>query len=600
MSDSFDALSRRLESARRAHQRTRAASLSYDAAHQAVMKAQAEVCPKLSELGIYYPLEDDEDNRTVLAPMIRSTGRTVIFKSDPIYQPLGEAETRSKQAFGELHAAVRARLPSGWEGKDDAPDFISLADVEPWLASILDGIRKAKEGDRPTAQVAAAAARDIGDFYRILDYLEIVERQERKPAPTDIRQAEAAVSDLLAWVRGRLSQRTREETLADFRASLVAVRNRVEKLAKTVSPDDYEHKGEAAPKSYQDDDQAAETAVRQQLFAVLLTTFAPLADRIFIALGPNEFPTDRLPPTPDQLAEKLPWHFVPHFRPERLDMDLFGLDAPDLTLAGKLMLVWARWASVIGRDRPAAYRDRGYLPWAANLVSRYREEIHTWRVLVQPFDWAIHAFDEMASRLPPEREPMLTPEVRAWLAPLRAQRELERERDMKAARDFLIRAHPTWTLVAIDCYLASPSNLATTIERIQSSANVATDQEPPANGASEQGEGTGKSRAEILQSLSASVRQAYLAYQLAETMNGKRLEDREAYDYIHEHGLPENAGDLGELTGYNLPDSFETWGRYVRKAREALSEQKYTPRANRAKGRSIATTDEVESPDRDE
>lgn len=128
---------------------------------------------------------------------------------------------------------------------------------------------------------------------------------------------------------------------------------------------------------------------------------------------------------------------------------------------------------------------------------------------------------------------------------------------------------------------------------------AATDHEPPATGGNEQGEGADKSRAEILQSLSIVVRKAYLAYELVESTIGRRLEDRAAYDYLHENGLPDNAGDLGELSDYELP-AFDTWARYVREARQALGEQKYNRRAGRQRGRSIATTDEVERWERDQ
>lgn len=121
----------------------------------------------------------------------------------------------------------------------------------------------------------------------------------------------------------------------------------------------------------------------------------------------------------------------------------------------------------------------------------------------------------------------------------------------------------------------------------------------PTTGASEQGEGAGKSRAEILKSLPDCVRQAYMAYQFAETMNGKRLEDREAYDHIKENGLPDNAGDLGELSDYMLP-VFDTWARYVRDARLALGEQKYNRKGRPPIGRSIVKADEVERRDDNE
>ena len=46
------------------------------------------------------------------------------------------------------------------------------------------------------------------------------------------------------------------------------------------------------------------------------------------------------------------------------------------------------------------------------------------------------------------------------------------------------------------------------------------------------------------------------------------------------------------LKDYNLP-SFETWGRYLRKARRLLGEQKNTPRAGRLRGRSIVGEEDI-------
>lgn len=548
MSNSLDAVARRIEAARAAHQRIRLATAAVDAANQAVIKAQAQVGPKLRKLGIDHALDDTEYDRTVAAPIINRAGRTVVFKNEPIYQPLAEAEAKQREAHHEMQAALRARVPPGWQGDCiDAPDFISLVDVESWLSRILSGIRDLR-GFPPNEDAATAvAARNIDDFYRILDHLQINERPPRLLALADVRQAEAALSELLAWVRRRLSDHPPAETMAELRASLAAVRNRVDQIAKTVSPDDYEHEGEAASHKYQRADQAAEKAVYNQLVEVLLTSFAPLADRITDTLGNDQFPTNHVPPTADELAEKLVVHFVPSFRPERLDMDLFNLQSPDLTLAGKLMLVWAKWANVPGRDRPPAYRDRSYLPWITNLVNRYREDPHTWRVLVHPFDWAIRAFDEVAKQItgPPECEPLLTPEVRAALEPLRALNEQERERDIKRAELFLLAQG--WQPAAISAYLTFPTNVQKVLDAEQMKRlivtplpNDAPDQaQPPAAGASEQGEGAGKSRAEILKALPDCVWQAYMAYQFAETMNGKRLEDREAYDYIKGNGLPD-------------------------------------------------------------
>ena len=44
------------------------------------------------------------------------------------------------------------------------------------------------------------------------------------------------------------------------------------------------------------------------------------------------------------------------------------------------------------------------------------------------------------------------------------------------------------------------------------------------------------------------MRKAYLAFQYAETLNGRRMEDRDAYDWLHENGIDLGKGDRGELT----------------------------------------------------
>jgi hypothetical protein len=96
------------------------------------------------------------------------------------------------------------------------------------------------------------------------------------------------------------------------------------------------------------------------------------------------------------------------------------------------------------------------------------------------------------------------------------------------------------------------------------------------------------------QKLEPAVRNAYLACLHAEQRNGRRLEDHEAYDWLHEHGIDQDKGDLGELTEYELPDSFETFKRYLVTARSTLGENKYTRRAGRKHGGSIAPKEQIE------
>jgi hypothetical protein len=75
---------------------------------------------------------------------------------------------------------------------------------------------------------------------------------------------------------------------------------------------------------------------------------------------------------------------------------------------------------------------------------------------------------------------------------------------------------------------------------------------------------------------------AYLSFLYAESKKGTRLEDRPAYDWLKEYGI--DADDSGKLVDYELP-SFLTWTRYLRQARAATGERKYTPRAGRTLSR---------------
>jgi hypothetical protein len=103
----------------------------------------------------------------------------------------------------------------------------------------------------------------------------------------------------------------------------------------------------------------------------------------------------------------------------------------------------------------------------------------------------------------------------------------------------------------------------------------------------------GPTRQAVLRELQPAVRKAYLAFEYAESKAGKRLEDQEAHGLLKDEGIPTDKGDLGELADYELP-AFDTWSRQVRMAREALGEQKYTPRAGRKTGRSIASGRELD------
>ncbi len=59
--------------------------------------------------------------------------------------------------------------------------------------------------------------------------------------------------------------------------------------------------------------------------------------------------------------------------------------------------------------------------------------------------------------------------------------------------------------------------------------------------------------------------------------------DKQVYEWLVNHGID----------GYKMHWSFETWSRYVRKARNDLNQSKHSPRAGRAKGPSIVRPDEI-------
>ncbi|MDY0165273.1 MAG: hypothetical protein RBS80_01935 [Thermoguttaceae bacterium] len=93
---------------------------------------------------------------------------------------------------------------------------------------------------------------------------------------------------------------------------------------------------------------------------------------------------------------------------------------------------------------------------------------------------------------------------------------------------------------------------------------------------------------------------AYYAYKYAETRLGRRQKDREAWEYLREHGIDDEKGDAGELAEWRLP-SFDTFARNLRTARAYFGERKYTPRNAKAlpTGRSIVKADEIEHRHRD-
>jgi hypothetical protein len=103
---------------------------------------------------------------------------------------------------------------------------------------------------------------------------------------------------------------------------------------------------------------------------------------------------------------------------------------------------------------------------------------------------------------------------------------------------------------------------------------------------------TSEKRRRELDELEPAHRKAYFSFLYAEAKQGGSLEDREAYDFLKEHGVPDGPGS-GELGGYELPD-FTTWSRYLRQARKALDERKHTPRGARSHGGSVVKASQLD------
>lgn len=78
--------------------------------------------------------------------------------------------------------------------------------------------------------------------------------------------------------------------------------------------------------------------------------------------------------------------------------------------------------------------------------------------------------------------------------------------------------------------------------------------------------------------LMPSEQKAYLSFKLAESVNGCRMQNKPAWEWLLNNDWSEYTGkDPGLLDGYT-PPSFVTWSRQMREARRVMKEQKYVPR----------------------
>ncbi|TWT37011.1 hypothetical protein KOR34_19570 [Posidoniimonas corsicana] len=139
---------------------------------------------------------------------------------------------------------------------------------------------------------------------------------------------------------------------------------------------------------------------------------------------------------------------------------------------------------------------------------------------------------------------------------------------------------------SLDCAPAEINRLSLVAfrERLREVVNgVASDVSSGSSGATPaeadaQEAGGDENRYSRLEDLVPAHRKAYYSFLYAEAKSERRLEDRDAYNWLKENGVDD--AERSELQDYELP-AFDTWSRYLRFARKALDERKYTPRSGR-------------------
>ena len=152
---------------------------------------------------------------------------------------------------------------------------------------------------------------------------------------------------------------------------------------------------------------------------------------------------------------------------------------------------------------------------------------------------------------------------------------------------------------------ASAPPAPTTPPPDQATGNAGSTPPPVKTG---QGEGTGggasvsapppedpAAQKQAVRQLEPADRKAYFTRSYAESKLGTTT-DRQAYEWLSDNGLPDERDSpelASALAGYKLP-TFATWSKQVRNARHALNKPKYTRRAGRPRGRSIASDREIE------
>ena len=420
MPDHLDALGHRIEAAFAAYQRIRTAWDAKDAAEQRLSSAQAELDAKLRrrsidpDPGTCAWLDDIKQDRMVVAPQLRNAGLTVLFTNDPDYQPVRIADLACRDAQADFDAAMWARVPDGWEGAiTHVPDFVSLADIEPWLSEVLTLLRFLKERTTNEKAVIDDAARDVRNFYWILDHLRINDRPSRPAEPRGLHEAETAISDLRTWVRQRLG--TSEACIRDAYAAatdVVALR-RLGTMSWNRISMPFVHLDEQSLFE-------ARTQVEWQVAELFAGAFGALAGRI-LNRWPTVFADEPKKPT-DPPADKLfDWNGEPSYDVQDRGVVLFGTE--DRFRAGLRCLLWAAVANSPTALNMVEDVQRAIKRWAVNLSTwrlaplfERKGRSPVWRSQELPIDWAIDAAKRLADESRAKQKEMLATGRQALIA----------------------------------------------------------------------------------------------------------------------------------------------------------------------------------------
>ena len=143
---------------------------------------------------------------TYLDTSLNEAGQPNNAREFKIAQELKADRERYRREFDEWMTRLCAPpvpVPPGWEGEPPRYEITCLGEVASWLERELEHVRCLQ--DFKVGMGHDAGIRAINNLYRLFDQLRISDRPNAPTDPLDKIRAEMVLSNLLAWVRTRLS-----------------------------------------------------------------------------------------------------------------------------------------------------------------------------------------------------------------------------------------------------------------------------------------------------------------------------------------------------------------------------------------------------------